>query len=282
QEHVLLLTLHHIASDGWSMGILLQELSALYSAALAGVSADLAPLPVQYADYALWQRSYLQGEVLEQQVDYWRRQLAALPVVHSLPLDKPRPSVASFSGDVQLHSLPPGVQEQLRSLCQAQGATLFMGVQALFAAFLSRYSGERDIVMGTPSANREQAEVAGLIGFFVNSLVLRSDIDPQQSLSGLIGASRQMLLEAYAHQQVPFEKVVEVLQPERSAGHSPLFQIMLSWHQGGSEGSLSLEGLTVVPAEGGAAQAKYELSLTASESEGGLILAWEYNTALFR
>ncbi|WP_395338239.1 amino acid adenylation domain-containing protein [Ningiella sp. W23] len=280
-EYVLLLTMHHIASDGWSMGIFLQELSASYNAMLVNQRASLPELPVQYADYARWQRTWLQGEVLEQQLSYWTEHLADLPVVHNLPLDKPRTTQASFNGGQHVQSLPYNTQEKLRTLCQAQNASLFMGVQALFAAFLSRYSGESDIVMGTPTANREQSEIAGLIGFFVNTLVLRNQIDAEQQLSDIISASRQMLLDAYAHQQVPFEKVVEALQPERTTQHSPLFQIMLSWSHHGEDAALDLDGLSVEPIGSQTSSAKYELSLTAGESEEGLVLAWEYNSDVF-
>ena len=210
-ESVLLLTLHHIAGDGWSISLLMRELQALYSAYVADTTPQLTPLSIQYADYALWQRDYLQGEVLAQQTQYWEHQLAGLPDAHALPLDYPRPAQQSFAGANLSTRIPSLLSQQLQDYCTAEGATLFMGLHAVFAALLSRYSNETDIVVGSPVANREQPEIAPLIGFFVNTLVLRADLSEAPSLHTLLTQCRATALDAYAHQQVPFEQLVEVL-----------------------------------------------------------------------
>ena len=278
--HVLLVTLHHIASDGWSMSILINEFSALYQAYSEGKESPLAPLPIQYGDYAHWQRNWLQGEVLSSQLGFWSEQLKDLPVVHHLPLDRSRPSEQSFVGADYFTEVSGEVHQGLQQLCQGQGATLFMGLHAAFSVLLSRYSNERDIVVGSPVANREQAEVSNLIGFFVNTLVLRSDLSGSPSFMSLLGQSKGMLLDAYAHQQVPFEQIVEHIQPERSLQHSPLFQVMLVL-QNNESGELNLPGLSLSPVGAVGAVAKYELTLTVTETDEGLGLGWEYNTALF-
>ncbi|NQY62740.1 MAG: non-ribosomal peptide synthase/polyketide synthase, partial [Alteromonadaceae bacterium] len=280
QEHVLLVTMHHIASDGWSMSLLINEFSTLHKAFAKGEADPLAPLAIQYADYAHWQRNWLQGEVLEQKLGYWTNQLADLPVVHNLPLDHARPEIQSFDGTNHYQFINAELGKVLNSVCQANGATLFMGLHGLFSVLLSRYSNETDIVIGTPIANREQAEVADLIGFFVNSLVLRSDLSGNPSFTELIAQSKEMLLGAYAHQQVSFEQIVEKLQPERSLRHSPLFQVMLIL-QNNETGELDLSGLSLESVGQSGTVAKYDLTLTVIENEEGLVLVWEYNTDLF-
>jgi len=280
REHVLLVTMHHIASDGWSMAVLINEFSRLYSAFHEGRDHALPPLPIQYTDYAHWQRQWLRGEVLEKQLDYWQDQLAGIPVVHGLPLDFARPAVQGYAGrHVGSHIAKP-VADALLALCQAHGATLFMGLHAAFSVLLARYSNESDIVVGSPIANREQAEVAGLIGFFINTLVLRSDVSGNPAFTALLGQSRDTLLRAYEHQQVPFEQVVERLQPQRSLSHSPLFQVMLVL-QNNEEGKLELPGLELEPLVQQASIAKYDLSLNIAAGADGLVLDWEYNIDLF-
>ncbi|WP_462179170.1 amino acid adenylation domain-containing protein [Pseudoalteromonas maricaloris] len=283
QEHVLLVTMHHIASDGWSMGILVNEFSHLYSAYVQGQENPLPPLAIQYADYANWQRQWLQGEVLDAQMGYWEKQLADLPDVHGLPLDYPRPSIQSFAGDVYVSTIAKDTLDGLKDVCQRQGATLFMGLHAAFSVLLSRYSNEKDIVLGTPVANREQSEIAELIGFFVNTLVLRSNLSGNPSFNELLRQSKTMLLEGYAHQQVPFEQIVERLQPQRSLSHSPLFQVMIEF-QNNDEGNLSLPGLTAqyLDHQGGMNVAKFDLTLNIFEGQDGLHLGWHYNTDLFK
>ncbi|MES2825224.1 MAG: condensation domain-containing protein, partial [Pseudomonadota bacterium] len=280
-EHILLVTMSHIASDGWSMSILINEFSALYGAYVQGQENPLTPLAIQYADYAYWQRNWLQGEVLDRQLGYWTKQLSSLPTVHNLPLDYPRPSIQSFVGKNYSSRIDRSTSKLLNNLCQLQGATLFMGLHAAFSVLLSRYSNETDIIVGSPIANREQAEVANLIGFFANTLVLRSDLSASPNFTELLRQSKNMLLDAYAHQQVPFEQIVERLQPERSLSHGALFQIMLVL-QNNEQGALELPGLLLSSVEQrGAAVAKYDLTLSVSESEQGFRLDWEYNTHLF-
>ncbi len=277
----LLITLHHIAADGWSISILLNEFSALYKAYALGSENPLPPLSVQYADYAHWQRDWLQGDQLEQQLGYWQKQLADLPVVHSLPLDKLRPPSQTFSGDSYFSRLDKGACDKLKLVCRQSDATLFMGLHAAFSVLLSRYSGETDVVVGTTIANREQSEIASLIGFFVNNLVLRSDLSGQPSFIDLLGQSREMLLAAYAHQQAPFEQVVERLQPERSTNHSPLFQVMLIL-QNNEQATFDLPGLSTSIQAQRSISSKYDLTLVIEESDGGLALSWEFNTDLFK
>uniref|UniRef100_A0A486XU80 Malonyl CoA-acyl carrier protein transacylase n=1 Tax=Rheinheimera sp. BAL341 TaxID=1708203 RepID=A0A486XU80_9GAMM len=279
-QHLLVANMHHIASDGWSMGVLTREFVELYRAGVAGTAATLAGLPVQYSDYASWQRDYLQGEVLERQVDYWREQLSGVPVLHSLPLDRVRPKLQSFVGGTVETVLDSSLTQHFKALCQEEGATLFMGLHAAFSALLARYSNERDIVVGSPVANREQAEVAGLIGFFVNTLVLRSQVGADASLQDLIRQSRETCLGAYAHQQVPFEKLVEVLQVERSLSHSPLFQVMLVL-QNNEDATLTLPGLTLSAAGDSGEVAKFDLTLNVSEAADGLTLRWNYSSDIF-
>ncbi len=279
-EHVLLVTMHHIASDGWSVGIVIKELSQLYQAYVEGNENPLPALVIQYADYAHWQREWLQGDVLDKHLDYWRSQLSNLPVVHSLPLDKERPQQQTFAGALVSAQLRKSSLDTLNALCLLHGATLFMGLHAAFSVLLARYSGEADIVMGSPIANREQGEVAGLIGFFINTLVLRSDVSGTPSFIDLLQQSKQTALGAYSHQQVPFEQLVEVLQPERSLSHSPLFQIMLVLHNN-EQTTLELPGLTLSPVAQTQVQAKFDLMLNAVELESGMAFEWEFNTDLF-
>ncbi|MBQ4880635.1 non-ribosomal peptide synthetase, partial [Pseudoalteromonas luteoviolacea] len=282
KEHILLITMHHIASDGWSQEILVNEFSRLYTAYVQGQSNPLPPLAIQYGDYAHWQRNYLQGAVLNEQLTYWEKQLADLPVLHSLPLDHLRPAVQSFAGNHHISRIDQATHQRLMALCQTQGATLFMGLHAAFSVLLARYSNEQDIVVGTPVANREQAEVAGVIGFFVNTLVLRSDLSAKPDFLELLKQSKTMLLDAYARQQVPFEQIVERLQPERSLSHSPLFQVMLALQNNGA-GRLSLPGLELSEVQRhGPGIAQFDLTLNISEEVEGLVLAWEFNTDLFK
>ena len=280
QEHVLLITLHHIASDGWSVSLLLNEFSTLYGAYCQGKPNPLPPLSTQYVDYAQWQRNWLKGEILDHHLDYWSKQLADLPVVHSLPLDHARPPAQTFIGTTHRTRVGATTSQALNTFCQSRGATLFMGLHAAFSALLSRYSNETDIVVGSPIANREQNEIANLIGFFVNTLVLRSDLSGNPSFITLLEQSKLTLLEAYAHQQVPFEQLVERVRPERSLSHSPLFQIMLVL-QNNEQGTLELPGLTFSPVEQSGGIAKYDLTLEVTEDAQGLQLDWEYNTGLF-
>jgi amino acid adenylation domain-containing protein len=224
-EHVLLLTVHHIACDGWSMGVFVRELTAIYGAYLAGRPSPLAELPFQYGDFAVWQREWLQAEVLERQLSYWREQLAELPPLQ-LPTDRPRPAVQSHRGAFRGFVLPRTLVPGLRELAHREGATLFMALLAAFKALLARYSGQEDFAVGTYIANRNRAEIEGLIGFFVNTLVLRTDLGGDPTFRDLVRRVRETALAAYAHQDVPFEMLVDELQPDRDLSRNPLFQVI--------------------------------------------------------
>jgi len=280
EDHIVLATMHHIASDGWSMGLLVNEFSALYSAYVKGNNNPLPDLEIQYRDYAYWQRNWLQGEVLEKQLVYWEKQLDGLPIVHSLPLDFERPKQQSFQGNMFSIHIDSQRYHAFNDMCKGVGASFFMGLHAVFSVLLSRHSNETDIVMGTAIANRKQSEIESLIGFFMNTLVLRSDLSKAPCFIDLLVQSKQMLLDAYAYQQVPFEQVVERLQPERSLSHSPLFQILLLL-QSNEQGTLSLPGLTLKPVEQENQIAKFDLTLSVTEMDSGLDLCWEYNKDLF-
>ncbi|HZF07417.1 MAG TPA: amino acid adenylation domain-containing protein, partial [Thermoanaerobaculia bacterium] len=225
-RHTVLFTAHHTVADGWSMGILAREVGELYAFHLADRPAALPELPVQYADYAVWQRDWLAGEVLAAEVDWWRERLSGMPAVLSLPLDRPRPAVYRFRGERRSVALRPHLVEGLESLARRSGATRFMALLAVFQALLCRYTGQRDVPVGTPIAGRNRTEVEPLIGLFVNTLVLRGDLSGEPGLAALLGQVRETALGAYAHQDLPFEKLVEELAPERSLQHTPLFQAM--------------------------------------------------------
>ncbi len=227
-EQVLSVCMHHIVSDGWSMGVFVQELAALYNAYSQGQPSPLAPLPIQYADFAIWQRQWLQGDVLQTQLSYWQQQLADAPALLSLPTERPRPSVQTFAGLHQEFTLSVELTGRLTKLSQQQGVTLFMTLLAAFDTLLYRYTGQSDILVGSPIANRNRSEIEGLIGFFVNTLVMRTNLAGNPTFSELLGRVREIALGAYAHQDLPFEILVEALQPERDLSHTPLFQVMFA------------------------------------------------------
>ncbi|MFA0960209.1 MupA/Atu3671 family FMN-dependent luciferase-like monooxygenase [Roseivirga sp. BDSF3-8] len=282
EEHILVVTMHHIASDGWSIGILINEFSVLYSSYMKGEGNPLPKLELQYADYARWQRDYMAGDVLEKHKKYWKGQLSDLPVLHSLPLDYARPNTQSFKGDVHRSQLEKGVVSALTKICREESASLFMGLHSAFSSLLSRYSNETDIVVGSPVANRSQAETANLVGFFMNILVLRTDLSKAPSLKGLIRQSKEVLEGAYEHQQMPFEKVIESLDIKRSLSHSPLFQVLLTLHNT-QEGELAMPGLVMEKADYSESKsARYDLSLDVIQRSEGMDLTWEYNTDLFK
>ncbi|HEY0684527.1 MAG TPA: amino acid adenylation domain-containing protein, partial [Steroidobacter sp.] len=226
EEHVLFVTMHHIVSDGWSMGVLIRELSELYTAFADGRSDPLPPLQLQYADYAAWQRRWLDGEALQAQVAYWRDHLEGAPALLELPTDRARPAVQSYAGDNIEFSLGASLSAQLKSLARSHGVTLFMVLHAGLSVLLSRLSGERDVVIGSPVANRPRVEIEELIGFFVNTLALRLRLEEDWSVATLLQQAKAVTLAGYGHQEVPFEQVVEVLQPPRSLSHSPIFQVL--------------------------------------------------------
>jgi amino acid adenylation domain-containing protein/FkbH-like protein len=282
QEHVLLCTMHHIISDGWSMEVLTRELTTLYEAYAKGEPSPLPKLPIQYADYAHWQREWLHGEVLETQLSYWKQQLAGVPAVLELPTDYPRPAVQTFRGARQLLTLSPELTATLKALTQREGVTLFMTLLAAFQTLLSRYSGQDEIVVGTPIAGRNRAETESLVGFFVNTLVLRTDLSRNPGFVELLRRVREAALGAYAHQDVPFELLVEELQPQRDMSRSPLFQVMMVFHNAPAaevqtNGNLQLGSIGVENHT-----AKFDLTLAVSETATGhLHTVWEYNTDLF-
>ena len=243
RDHVLLFTMHHIVSDGWSLGVLVREVAALYGAFAAGQPSPLPDLAIQYADFAQWQRQYL-DQVLAEQVAYWQAELAGAPELLALPTDRPRPAVQSFRGATHGFAVSPQITRRLRELSRRGGATLFMTLAAALGVLLSRYSGQRDICIGTPIANRTRSELEPLIGFFVNTLVLRLRLDGDPRFAALLEQVRRTALDAYAHQDVPFEHLVDVLKPARHLSHAPLFQVMLAL-QNVPMGALELPGLAL-------------------------------------
>ena len=280
EEHVLLLTLHHIVSDGWSQGVLRRELSALYNAFCAGKPSPLPEQSFQYADYAAWQRSWLTLEALDSQVAYWKEHLAGAPTLLDLPTDRPRPAVQTFRGERVWFQLTEELSQAVKQLGQHEGATLFMTLLAAFDVLLCRYSDQEDIVVGTPIANRTQSRTEGLIGFFINTLAVRCDLTGDPSFVTLLGRVREAALGAYSHQDLPFEKLVEELKPERSMSHAPVFQVMFTL-QNNVANDLNLEGLRIERVGGDAVSAKFDLSLGFAEINGKLRGALEYNTDLF-
>ena len=279
-DHVLLLTMHHIVSDGWSMGVLHRELSMLYRAFVNGQPSPLEDLPIQYADFAVWQREWLQGEVLDRQLSYWKTQLEGIPAVLNLPMDHPRPGVQSYRGGRQSIELSRELAQELKQLSRKEGVTLFMTLLAAFQTLLYRYTGQEDIVVGSPIANRNRSEIEGLIGFFVNTLALRTKFDGDPTFKELLARVRQTTLGAYENQDLPFEKLVEGLKPERNLSYSPLFQVMFVLQNAPST-SLVFEGLNVSPVAIGVETAKFDLTLSISETEEGLRGSLHYNTDLF-
>ncbi|MHC0067443.1 SDR family NAD(P)-dependent oxidoreductase [Nostoc sp. UIC 10890] len=280
REYVLLLTMHHIVSDGWSMGIFSQELSTLYQAFSAGKPSPLAELPIQYADFAVWQRQWLSGKVLETQLNYWLSQLEGAPELLQLPTDRPRPTVQTFRGTTQSFSLNTDLKEKLQTLSRNSGTTLFMTLHAAFATLLYRYSGQLDILIGSPIANRNCSEIESLIGFFANTLVLKTRFEDNPSFENLLAQVRETTLEAYKHQDVPFEQVVEVLQPQRSLSHAPLFQVMFVL-QNAPMGELELPGVTLKLLSSQTETARFDLTVSMQQTSEALVGSWEYNTDLF-
>ena len=280
-EYLLLLTLHHIVFDGWSEGVVLQELLALYNAFSAGEPSPLSDLPMQYADFATWQQQWLQGEVRDAHLTYWRTQLAGAPAVLQLPTDRPRPAVQTFQGAREPLALSTALTRALKTLSQRQECTLFMTLLAAFQALLCRYSGQEDISVGTFNANRPWAETEGLIGFFINNLVFRTDLSGDPSFRELLGRVCKVTLGAYAYQNLPFEQLLEALQPQRSRSHTPLFQVMLVL-QNTPRPSTVLPGLTVSRYLLEAThRSHFDVTLWLSEEHGTLVGALEYSTDLF-
>ena len=279
-EHWLLLTMHHIVSDGWSMGILGRELSTIYEALATNQSINLPELSVQYADFAEWQREWLQGEVLEEQLTYWLDSLEGAPAELELPTDYPRPAQQSFHGASLSLSLSQKLSRSITTLGQREGVTLFMTMLAAFQTLLFRYTGQEDIVVGTPIAGRNRVEIESLIGFFVNTLALRTNVSRNDKFLQVLSRVKEAALSAYAHQDLPFEKLVEALNPERNVSHTPIFQVMFGMQNGPSE-TITRAGLTFKHVPVVSDTAKFDLTLFVTETPSGLNCRFEYNKDLF-
>nr|WP_282440273.1 non-ribosomal peptide synthetase [Brasilonema sp. UFV-L1] len=280
EEYILLVVMHHIVTDEWSMGVFIQELSTLYPAFCVQESSPLPELPIQYADFAVWQRQRLSESVQETQLNYWLSQLDGAPQLLQLPTDRPRPSVQTYQGTAQSFTINTDLTQKLQTLSQESGTTLFMTLLAAFATLLYRYSNESDILIGSPIANRNPSETESLIGFFVNTLVLRTRFEDNPSFEKLLTQVRETTLKAYEHQDVPFEQVVEGLQPQRSLSHSPLFQVMFVL-QNAPRGELELPGVTWCELNQQSTTAMFDLTVSMIETDQGLVSKWEYNTDLF-
>ena len=280
REHVALVSMHHIISDGWSSGVFVREMAALYRAFSSGDEVPLMPLPLQYADYVVWQHEWLRGEVLERELDYWTKQLAGAPSLLELPADRPRPAVFNYRGARHHFTLGQKLFASLESLSRRESCTFFMTLLAAFNVLLYRYTEQEDIVVGTPIAGRSHAETERLIGLFVNTLVLRTDLSGDPKFRDLLKRVREVTLGAYAHQDVPFEMLVERLQPERSLSYTPLFQVALTLQNAPTE-PLEAPDLTISPLEIDGGTAKFDLLLTLQETARGLECSFEYSTELF-
>ncbi len=278
-DHVFVLVMHHIISDGWSLGVFWRDLVALYNAFYVNLPSPLPELPIQYADFAVWQREQLKGEKLEGLVSYWKNQLAGMSVLQ-LPTDRPRPAVQSYRGAFQDLALPRALADALRALSQREGATLFMTLAAAFSTLLQRYTGQDDIVVGSYVASRDRAELEDLIGFFINSLVLRTDLSGDPTFRELLGRVREMALDAYAHQDMPFDKLVEELQPERDLGRNPLFQV--SFQLFSSQLDRTVAGSSGAPTiDLNRGMAIFDVAVNVWDGPEGLSGHIEYSTDLF-
>ncbi|MDB5072253.1 MAG: non-ribosomal peptide synthetase [Candidatus Eremiobacteraeota bacterium] len=286
-DHVLLLTMHHIVSDAWSRDVLFRELSAIYNAYAAGRPSPLPELPLQYADFALWQRERLQGALLDTHLTYWKRRLEGAPAVLELPADRPRPPAPAFRGAAQAFELSASLSDRLRALSQAEGATLFMTLLAAFKTLIHRYTAQTDIVVGTPIANRGRQELEELIGFFVNTLALRTTVAPDLTFRELLRNVRDAAREAYTHQDLPFEKLVRELQPERQVSHNPLFQVMFAFDKAAdaspafAPAAPQSDEPAASVSQAVAGTAKFDLTLFVADAGRKLAGTLEYNTDLF-
>ena len=280
QDHVLLLTMHHIASDAWSAGVFFQELSTLYTAFCEGKPSPLPELAIQYADYAAWQRKFLQGKVLEDQLDYWREHLKAAPPLLQLPSDRARPDIRKFDGAYEPIPLPKDVTDAMKAFSQQESVTPFMTLLAAFKALLSRYSGQQHIVLGTDIANRTTAETERLIGFFINLLPLHTDLSGNPSFRDLVLRVREVALGAYAHQDIPFDKLVEDLQPERNLSHNPIVQALFVMQNIPSQ-KRELPGLELAPFPMSITRSKFDVAVFMRDRGSEMIQDWLYSTELF-
>ena len=281
QEQILLLVMHHIAFDGWSMGILTAQLQELYAAYCSGRAPNLPSSPIQYADFALWQRQYLQGEVLDSALAYWRQQMVGAPALLSLPTDRPRPAIQTFRGGSRCFTLDRDLTSALSRLSRQSGVTLFMTLLAAFDTLLYRYTGSEDIVVGAPIASRNRRELVGLIGFFTNTLVLRTDVSGNPSFLEVLERVKQLAVGAYSHQDLPFDLLVEELQPQRNLSYSPIFQVMFAFEEDVAPRQLELPNLITSPYPLDEQTAQFDLTLCLEKQAEGLVGRWEYNTDLF-
>ncbi|MEZ7785060.1 condensation domain-containing protein, partial [Cupriavidus gilardii] len=282
-DHILLVTMHHIVSDGWSMNVVIDEFARLYAGFVSGLPAQLAPLPIQYADYAAWQKQWLEAGELERQLRYWKSHLADDgTVVLELPTDRPRPAVPSHRGGAVSFSLDADLSAKLRALARSADTTLFTVLLAAFQVLLYRYTGQRDLRIGVPVANRNRVETEGVVGFFVNTQVLRTEIDGSMAFDAVLARARESVLQAQAHQELPFEQLVEALQPERDPSRNPLFQVMLNHQRRDRSIAQRLPGLQLEPVERSVRSTKVDLSLDTQEDQTGAVFgAMGYACDLF-
>ncbi len=280
QDHLFVLTMHHMVSDGWSMGVLMREFSELYEAHATGKEPSLPPLPIQYVDFAAWQRKWLESGELDRQLPYWKTQLAGAPPVFGFPTDHRRSATESFRGCRSKLVLPQELVDALKHLSRRHAVTLFMTLLAAFKVLLARYSGQDDVVLGSPSANRSLPELYRLIGFFVNNLVLRTDLSGNPSFAELLGRIREVALRAYEHQDVPFDRLVHALRPERSLDHSPLFQVMFILQDFALD-SFEFAGLAAEPLEIEIGTARFDLTVEIFPRHGELWAYFDYNADLY-
>src|SRR5262249_29037230 len=277
QEHILLLVSHHIASDGQSKAALFRELKIFYLAFCANQTVQLPELPIQYADYAVWQREWLQGEVLERHLNYWKTQLAGAPLLLELPTDRPRPAAQSFEGARQFLRCPDGMLENFKAVCRQEGTTLFMTMLAAFGTLLYRWSGQEDMLLGTPVSGRSRTELEPLIGYFSNSVVLRVNMSGDPTFRELTKRVKEVALGAYSHQDLPFEKLVVEMQPDRDLSYSPMYQIMFSVGEHKDLG-LDLPGLEITPIIIDRGIAKFDMTFGMTEFRDSLMCNIEYCT----
>ena len=281
EDYVLLFTVHHIIADYWSMRVLIQELALIYQAFSQQKPSPLPSLPIQYADFAVWQRKWLQGKEKSEQLEYWSKKLENHPPILQLTTDFPRPAIQSFRGTTEEFFLSPEVSDSLKTLSRQAGTTLFMTLLAAFKILLYRYTGQNDISVGSTVANRNRTEIENLIGLFVNNLVFRTQIKSHISFRDFLSEVKEVALGAYAHQDLPFEYLVEILQPERNLSHKPLFQVMFILHNTPSQ-KVNLPGLTLKTLSWESQTSRFDLSLDMYETDSGLRGVFEYNTDLFR
>jgi len=279
-EHVILFTMHHVASDSWSIGVLVREMATLYDAFSTGKQSPLPELPIQYADFAVWQRQWLQGRELENQQNYWRRHLSGMPLVLELPFDRPRPAKETSRGALQSIVLSKELSTELQTFSRKQGVTLFMTLLAGFKLLLHYLTNQDDIVVGTDVANRGRVETENLIGFFVNQLVLRTQISSESTFAELLAGVREVTLAGYANQDLPFEKVVEIINPDRSVTHAPLFQVKLIMNHA-LGGGLALRDLKLKSLNPERTTAQFDINLALWETPDGIGGWFNYNTDLF-